>query len=408
MNDICIFDPVKEINEVRNQISVSKRMGFFFGAGTSMALGMPGIESLTEQVMNNIEIEYREQIKKIILDLKKEDMAKKITIEDILNHIRLIRQITREHHERCYRDIDGCNAKNLDSQICNKIYEILSYKENEITDGQNKLKITQKFFAWLNLLGRDHAKEVFTANYDLLFEKALEILQLPYFDGFIGAYEPFFVAESIEKGGDLREYPPFSWIRIWKVHGSLGWFWKSNPKSSGYRVIRLGKQAKNDTLNELVIYPSREKYESSRKQPFTAYLDRMKHHISEGEGIFIISGYSFADDHINDIIFNGLRHNNRLHIMAFLFRDDELHNIKDHVKCNLNMSVFSPTEAIIGGNHGKWHAVSTDNATELTSYWNIDKGELLLGDFIKLVNFLVDTSGRKKIIERELEVKNEK
>ncbi len=355
MNKMCIFDPIREINEVRNQLSLSKRIGFFFGAGTSMALGMPGIVDLTEKVMGSVGAKYQDQMQKIINDLSsKENINKKITIEDILNHVRLIRQITRENHERSYRDLDGTNAKDLDQEICNKIYDILSTKEDEITSSQdNKLRITQKFFAWLNLLGRDHAKEIFTANYDLLFEKALEVLQLPYFDGFIGAYEPFFVAESIEKG-DLKEYPPLSWTRIWKVHGSLGWFWKINPTGDGYRVIRLGKQAKGDAANELVIYPSREKYESSRKQPFTAYLDRMKHHLREGEGIFIISGYSFADDHINEIVFNALRHNNRLHIITFLYSDDELAKIKTHVTCNLNMSVFSPKEAIICGKHGKW------------------------------------------------------
>ena len=41
------FDLVREIRELKNQLSYSKRCGFFFGAGTSCALGVPNILMLT-------------------------------------------------------------------------------------------------------------------------------------------------------------------------------------------------------------------------------------------------------------------------------------------------------------------------------------------------------------------------
>ena len=40
-----------EIQELKNQLSYSKNIGFFFGAGTSTALDIPNISDLT----NNIE-----------------------------------------------------------------------------------------------------------------------------------------------------------------------------------------------------------------------------------------------------------------------------------------------------------------------------------------------------------------
>jgi hypothetical protein len=39
---------------------------------------------------------------------------------------------------------------------------------------------------------RDFSKEIFTTNYDLVIEKSLEAIRAPYFDGFVGSYEPFF------------------------------------------------------------------------------------------------------------------------------------------------------------------------------------------------------------------------
>ncbi len=60
--------------------------------------------------------------------------------------------------------------------------------------------------------------EIFTTNYDLLFEQALERTRVPFFDGFSGASEPFFDPSSVASN-DL----PARWTRLWKLHGSLGW-----------------------------------------------------------------------------------------------------------------------------------------------------------------------------------------
>lgn len=406
MEAVSCFDPIKEMNEVRNQLSLSKKVGFFFGAGTSMALGMPGIEKLTTDVIGKVSGKCSAHLERIVEDLTKAD-EKTPTIEDILNHVRLIRQITMEDEKKHYNEIDGCSARVLDKEICNHIYDILSGKEDEIAVETNKTFLTtQKFFVWLSLIGRDSVKEIFTSNYDLIFEKALEMIQLPYFDGFVGAYEPFFLAESVGKI-DLKEYPPVSWIRLWKVHGSLGWFWKKSNNKHEYRVIRLGKQAKSDTQDELVIYPSKEKYESSRKQPFTTYFDRMSNYLREGEGIFIISGYSFGDYHINEIVYNALRYNNRLHVVVFLYSSTGCEHIIDRAKQYLNMSVFTPTEAVIGGTQGIWRLGTNDGQT-IKLFWDEDKNELILGQFSCLVDFLADMSGQNASINKELKAKNEK
>lgn len=391
-----LFDPTKEMSELENQLSLSKRIGFFFGAGTSMALGIPGIQKLTEQVLESLH-------EKDKIETLKDDTS---TIEDILNILRLVREITKESPDKQYEGITGECAKKLDSDICNKIYEIISKKENELLKENNNLEVPLKFFAWLNWLSRDYTKEIFTTNYDLILEKALEILRIPYFDGFTGANEPFFVPESIEKN-EIRECPPISWIRLWKLHGSLGWFWKKTPNDDSYRIIRLSALAKGqDANNELVIYPSKEKYESSRKQPFIAYFDRLKNYLVECEGIFIIAGYSFYDEHINDIILNGLKQNNRLNVIAFIYSDKEIERLKKYATHHLNLTVYSPTKAIIGGLSGEWTSNFYFNDKN-ESFWDRDKKEFTLGNFSNLVNFLVENSNKKAEIQRKFDDKDE-
>lgn len=51
----------KEINEIKNQLSYSKNIGFFFGAGTSCALGIPNIELLTEQVETQLSDDLKDK-----------------------------------------------------------------------------------------------------------------------------------------------------------------------------------------------------------------------------------------------------------------------------------------------------------------------------------------------------------
>ena len=49
----------------------------------------------------------------------------------------------------------------------------------------------------MNLQNRDYSKEIYTSNYDMIIEKSLEKIQIPYLDGFVGSYEPFFLPECV-------------------------------------------------------------------------------------------------------------------------------------------------------------------------------------------------------------------
>ena len=155
--------------------------------------------------------------------------------------------------------------------------------------GKADLTNFEKVFAWLNILSREYSKEVFTTNYDLIIEKSLEASQIPYFDGFVGSYEPFFWQESIDQLVSQKDITK-NWIRLWKIHGSLSWFWKQDASNNSQKIIRVGKFDKtSSTDKELVIYPSKEKYDSSRKQPFIAYFDRLKNYLLSGELLFIFT-----------------------------------------------------------------------------------------------------------------------
>ncbi|MFW5872050.1 MAG: SIR2 family protein, partial [bacterium] len=163
-----------------------------------------------------------------------------------------------------------------------------------------------------------------------------------------------------------------------------------------HRVIRLSSGAKEKyPCAELVIYPSKDKYESSRKQPFISYFDRLKEFLSQGEGIFIISGYSFSDEHVNEIIFNSLHQNNRLHIISFFFEDDPLMKIVTDGKNFPNLTMLSPRKASISGIIGDWEKIKDGDL--LSPFWEDGGNYLKLGDFKQLISFLIFCSGMKDV-----------
>ncbi len=390
------IDVIKEVLELKNQLSYTKNIGFFMGAGTSCALGLPNITQLTKIVDEELTPESLQCFQTISEDLKSNGFDKSISIEDILNQTRRIRDITGEREGSHYLGINGLQAKNLDIEICKIIYNAIIRKE-----ALASLDTPKKFLAWLNMQNKDYSKEIFTTNYDLIFEKSLEAIKAPYFDGFVGSYEPFFWQESVEKTAKRNDLTQ-NWIRLWKVHGSLSWFWKESANSKSYKVVRLGKiENLDEERNELVIYPSKEKYDSSRRQPFLVYFDRLKEYLLSGELLFIFTGYSFLDQHINELIFNGLRQNNRLRVIVFFYADTEVERLQKLSAGYLNLTVFGPTKAIVNGLFGSWNFDNSSLRPKMSvnGFWCETEEKFLLGDFIHLVEFLISNSGRKHEIE---------
>ncbi len=184
---------IREIRELKNQLSYSKNIGFFFGAGTSCALKIPNIEQLTSQVKAALKAPVNAHFAIVESDLVPALKPRQPNIEDVLNQIRRLRELTNDSVKK-YEGLSGKEAKALDKAICVEIYNILI-----ATEQKADLKQTKRFFAWLSILNPNFSKEVFTTNYDLVIERSLETGHIPYFDGFVGSYEPFFWQDSIDR-----------------------------------------------------------------------------------------------------------------------------------------------------------------------------------------------------------------
>jgi hypothetical protein len=105
-----------------------------------------------------------------------------------------------------------------------------------------------------------------------------------------------------------------------------------------------------------LIFPSFYKYDESRKQPYVAMLDRLGRVLTAREDTILVTvGYSFGDQHINDVIFDALETRERLHVFALQHSDPAgEHELLKRAASRRNLLVYGPTSAVVGGVVGSW------------------------------------------------------
>ncbi len=244
------------------------------------------------------------------------------------------------------------------------------------------------FGQWIAQASRKSPVEIFTTNYDYLLELGLEYHSVPYFDGFVGSFEPFFSSSSVE---DLRFLPQYT--KLWKLHGSLGWDLDKKTK----KIIR---RYQDDST--IIVFPSLLKYDNSKKQPYVSFMDRLAKFIKEDDGILFICGYSFSDQHINDVLLNALEKTTTSHAIALYY--DELNKDSHVAKLGMiqpKLSIYGKNNAVIGGKIGCWKLKTEpakDDSIIISLYFDEDaiepdkewtgKGIFKLHDFADFVEFL--------------------
>jgi hypothetical protein len=121
-------------------------------------------------------------------------------LEHMLSAVRRLRDVAGPSTVRglSIDDLDG-----LDQTLSDGVAELAGPSlPNDATPYHDVMR-------WVGGTERERPVEVFTPNYDLLVEQALEDLQVPYFDGFVGARHPFFDLRAIED-----DSLPRRWARV--------------------------------------------------------------------------------------------------------------------------------------------------------------------------------------------------
>jgi hypothetical protein len=152
--------------------------------------------------------------------------------------------------------------------------------------------------------------KIFTLNYDLLVERALDNIGVHYFDGFIGTinrtmrtesyhYDLYFPGETTE--GRVSRVDRV--LHLYKLHGSINW---RRRVSSAADVIISHTQPAETEYGDVMIYPSPLKVTEMNGYPYSEMFRHLSTHINQPQSVLVSVGYSFQDSHVNRLIYQAL------------------------------------------------------------------------------------------------------
>lgn len=351
-------DAQKIASELTGKLAArSRHVCMLLGAGAGKAAGLPDFDELKEAVLDRIDAQDREIVEKIFSGR---------TIEDALSWIRKVASVLDD--DLTLAGLNKATASRLDQLICKAVIDC-------VDSPAARVEPFTRLATWA--AGDQYILpiEIFTVSYDVLVERGLESVGASYFDGFVGTMRARFRGDLVETNA-VETRLPAAFVRLWKLHGSITW---AMDDSGGVRqVVRLGHPVHGEEV--AAIYPSEEKYNDSRRVPFVILMDRFRRALAEPETIVLVNGYSFGDQHLNEIIFEAALRFPRSETVVLCHEGIPL-VVKDKALHLKNVTALGVSEAVVGGVLGAWSA--PNDIQDVCS-----GGRFLLGDFNCFGSFL--------------------
>lgn len=340
-------DPLLQAQYLRECLAHDKRpIGLLLGAGCPMAVRVnragadepliPDIAGVTAVVFSELPKSALKHPFEIALSHFAKDSLPSPNIEEFLSHLRSLRKVAGKDS---VRGLSAIELGEMDNAVCEILVGIAGRDLPRPGTPYHNLA------AWIGAVERAAPVEVFTTNYDLLIEEALESNRVPYFDGFVGSRSTFLDLQSMEDG----KLPP-RWNRVWKIHGSVNWY-----EADGGNIHRGPQVGGAPAGRRRVIYPSHLKYDESRRMPYLCMIDRLRHFFKNPAAVLISCGFSFGDQHLNEVVVQGLQGNPGAMVFALLYSDlNRYPQITPLAENRINLNVLARDKGMIGTRAALW------------------------------------------------------
>ena len=152
---------------------------------------------------------------------------------------------------------------------------------------------------------------IFTTNYDLYSEKAMDLLGIHYVNGFTGGISKFFnpaifnyaLAEKMDLSQSKWSVID-NFFYLYKIHGSVNWI-QAEGENKLFNVKEIQEPTFEDLEDEstIMIHPTPLKYNASLGSPYSDLFREFQKKLMQNNNILVTIGYSFSDEHINNLIF---------------------------------------------------------------------------------------------------------
>lgn len=281
----------------------------FLGAGASVVSGNPfygkTMKDLNKKCFSAIKNKSywkNWNVKKLenILNLPLKDVQD-IDLEKLISYMNLY--IKLNFKEKTSHNSNFYRIKEIRDQIYETIKVNVSY--NYDNTKMNHIAVINDLN---DRLSHESKLNIITTNYDLMVEEAAALDGYTIFDGFTFERNPIFDADmfnwnlvkSVPNLNTKENIYRKKVMNLLKIHGSIDWFRGDDQKI--HRGMTSNKKP-------LMIFPSSNKYMQSYEDPYFELFTEFQSLLRRSNTLLITSGFSFADNHIAQMIMDALRNN---------------------------------------------------------------------------------------------------
>lgn len=167
---------------------------------------------------------------------------------------------------------------------------------------------------------------IFTTNYDLVIERALDELGFPYVDGFSGTVDrrlnlSFYGLDfhRIDTSTQKVIARADSALYLHKIHGSLNWRARTErDRVTGVESLEVHQVSDDAPVGKdrVLIYPTTAKEGDTLAFPYSDLMRQLGDAVQQDDTAIISVGYGFADPHINRILLRSLAVNPALNVLV--------------------------------------------------------------------------------------------
>lgn len=314
------------LNAVKDKIREffnMKNVSFLFGSGTSSP-AIPIMTGLMKAIRKSELSEDEKEMFETIANVKEDN------IEEILGTLYSEKVYLEGMGDDESDDYELCNGliNKIEEVIYDKLTPCLNVKGMTATT-RDVLDSYKRLYSKVTNRNKDLARiNVFTTNNDLFNETALDSLNIHYVNGFSGGlkkyFNPAFFNYTFSKRMDtsLEKFEPVNnMVYLYKIHGSVNWV-EDDTDNNSYFNIRELSELPEDYDGAAMIYPTPLKQNKSLGSPYVDLFREFQHKLLEANSVLFVIGYSFNDEHINDIIYRSLVTNTSL-ILVIINNLDE-------------------------------------------------------------------------------------
>ena len=163
----------------------------------------------------------------------------------------------------------------------------------------------------------------FTTNNDLFNETALDSLNIHYINGFGGGLNKFFnpalfnYTFSKRMDTSIEKFEPIeNMVNLYKIHGSVSWIEDNSNTNTFFKIREIGFPEKLEKSDKnILIYPTPTKQNKSLGSPYIELFREFQKKLLEPHSVLFVIGYSFSDEHVNNIIYQALATNSTMNVV---------------------------------------------------------------------------------------------